>query len=261
MVFATGLLVGLPVASARSSRPAAAPAARGTSPGYDKAKREFYVGVRLFNAGHYTKAIAAFRRSLASYFNPKALARIALCYKWLGDNLKALEHYESFLKRFKPRPGRPGDSALHKRVVVEIQNLLRLVSRVRVIMQRPTGAEVQINGNTVGRAPLSVTFRIRPGPVTVTVMAKGYYSFQRKLRLAPNQLAKMTIVLVRIKRRIITKVIRVSSRPIYKRWWFWTVLGTLVAGGVTALGVTLGTQDRPRALTGTPVHLDNFTRN
>jgi tetratricopeptide (TPR) repeat protein len=36
--------------------------------------------------------------------------------------------------------------------------------------------------------------------------------------------------------------------PIYKRWWFWTLLGTAVAGGTAALfasGVVGGTKDAP----------------
>jgi hypothetical protein len=28
-----------------------------------------------------------------------------------------------------------------------------------------------------------------------------------------------------------------GKTPIYKRWWFWTVIGVVVAGGATAAGV------------------------
>lgn len=41
------------------------------------------------------------------------------------------------------------------------------------------------------------------------------------------------------------------SRPVYRRWWFWTALGGVLAGGVTA-GIVIGTWPR------TPANLDRF---
>jgi len=33
------------------------------------------------------------------------------------------------------------------------------------------------------------------------------------------------------------------SRPIYKKWWFWTIVGAAVVGGGVAAGVVVGTRD------------------
>lgn len=35
-------------------------------------------------------------------------------------------------------------------------------------------------------------------------------------------------------------------KPIYKKWWFWTIIGVVVVGGVTT-GVILGTKPQPQA--------------
>lgn len=35
------------------------------------------------------------------------------------------------------------------------------------------------------------------------------------------------------------------ARPFYKRWWFWTAVGAVVVGGVTATAIVLGTESAP----------------
>ena len=68
----------------------------------------------------------------------------------------------------------------------------------------------------------------------------------------------LSITLIKIKPKVIKKIIKIRAKPIYKRWWFWTAVGVLVAGGATALGVTFGIQDKARDLTGVPLRHDNL---
>jgi hypothetical protein len=67
------------------------------------------------------------------------------------------------------------------------------------------------------------------------------------------------IKLVKIKPKVVKKVVTIRETPIYKRWWFWTVIGTVVAGGAAGLGAWLSLREVPRDITGTPVRHDGLT--
>lgn len=231
-----------------------------SSPQYQEALKLFKQGIADFDGGYYTKAIERFKAALKLFPSPKIHTRIALCYKWLGNFLKALEHYELFLKEFPQDPKTDADKELRASVQTkEIPRLLKMIAQVKVVMEGPLGAEIRINGRPVGTAPLNREFRLNPGPIAVTATLQGYYGFKRDLDVPRGQSAEVTITLVKIKPKVIRKVITIRSTPIYKRWWFWTVIGTVVAGGAAGLGAWLSLREVPRDLTGTRVGHDGLT--
>jgi len=240
--------------------PAATPAlSPRASADYQKARVLFKEGIKAFDDGYYNQAIVKFKAALKLFPSAKIHTRIALCYKWLGKNLKALEHYESFLKRFPKNPTKPLDIALRKRVAERmIPQLLAILGQLRISINKPVGTEVRINGKPVGQAPMNRLIRLNPGLVAVSASFKGYYGWKKDVTLKPKQTLALRITLIKIKPRVIRKIIKIRATPIYKRWWFWTAVGVLVAGGATALGVTLGIQDRPRELTGVPLRHDSL---
>lgn len=242
-------------ASARS--PAAASPRAGAS--YHKARVLFKEGIKAFDDGYYNQAIAKFKAALQLFPSPKIHTRIALCYKWLGKNLKALKHYETFLEKFPKNPTKPRDVALRKRVAEKmIPQLLAVIGQIRISIAKPVGTEVRINGKPVGRAPLNRLIRLNPGLVAASASFKGYYGWKKDLVLKPKQTVVLRITLIKIKPKVIKKIIKIKAKPIYKRWWFWTAVGVLVAGGATALGVTLGIQDKARDLSGVPLRHDSL---
>ncbi len=253
-VLMLSLALFTPVTAAARARPKRDSSA--TRVAKTQAKKLFVEGVKLFDEGYYPQAIAKFQTALRLFRNPRIHARIALCYKWIGNNLKALHHYERFLAEFRPRTGNRKDHLIRKRIEVEVRNLLKLVARIRVRMQTPAGAEVQIDGRIIGRAPLEREIRHNPGSVTVTAGAKGFYPFRRVLRLTVGATTTVRISLIKIKPgvRIVTR----PSTPVYRRWWFWTVVGFGVAAAATAttLGVYYGIPGETRQPMGVPVFLD-----
>ncbi len=252
------LLLALQATSALAApTPAASPPRRGAD--YQKARVLFKEGIKAFDDGYYNQAITKFKAALKLFPSPKIHTRIALCYKWLGNNLMALQHYEIFLKKAPKNPTKQRDIALRKRVVEKmIPQLLNVIGQLRVSIAKPEGAEVRINGKPIGVAPLNRLIRLNPGLIAVSASFKGYYGWKKDLVLKPKQTMKLPITLIKIKPKVIKKVIKIKATPIYKRWWFWTAIGALVAGGVTALGVTLGIQDNPRDLSGTTLRHDSL---
>jgi len=235
----------------------AAPAAGGVS-AQDKAKARalFKQGIVQFDGGYYQQALTLFTQALALYPNPKIHTRIALCHKWLGNNLKALEHYEQYLKAVPQMPDKPGDRVLYLKVKTEVKNLQSLISQLQIDITEPPGAEVRINGRLVGTAPLSRLIRIKPGAVNITAITKGYYTFKRDLNLFPSQTQTVRITMLKIKTK--TRIIIRPSKPVWKRWWFWTAIGVVVAGSTgLAVGLTVSSTERP--LRGIPVNHDSLT--
>lgn len=221
----------------------------------DKARVLFKQGIGKFDEGYYQQALMLFTKALRLYPNPKIHTRIALCHKWLGNNLKALEHYEEYLKAVPRVPDKPGDRVLYLKVKTEVKNLRSLISQLRIAIAGPTGAEVRINGKLVGTAPLSRLIRIKPGAVNITVIAKGFYTFKRDLKLFPSQTQTVEITMIKIKTK--TRIIIRPSKPVWKRWWFWTAIGAVVAGTTgLAVGLTVTSTERP--LRGTPVLHDGL---
>jgi len=228
-------------AAPRGAAPRAASARPGprldkSSPAYQKARALFRQGIQDFDGGDYTRAIERFKAAFKLYPSPKIHTRIALCYKWLSNQLKALEHYEIFLRLMPKHPAKPADARLRERVEQkEIPRLLAMVIQVRIEMTTPAGAEVRVNGRKVGISPLRTTVRLNPGPVAVTATRKGYYGFKRDLAIARGKSALVRIRLIKIKPKVIRKIVKVPATPIYKRWWFWTAVGAVVAGGAAGL--------------------------
>lgn len=237
---------------------AAAPDPKG--PQYQEALKLFKQGIADFDGGYYTRAIEKFEAAQKLYPSPKIHTRIALCYKWLGNFLKALEHYELFLKEFPAKPESEADAQLRVQVEkTEIPRLLVTLAQVKLVMDGPPGAEIRINGRPVGVAPMDRMFRLEAGPIAISAAFKGYYEFKRDLNVARGKSAEVAITLLKIQPKVIRKVITIRATPIYKRWWFWTVVGTVVAGGAAGLGAWLSLREIPRDPTGDRINHDGLT--
>ncbi len=236
--------------SASGPRAAGRRAALGTSGTKARAKVLFKEGIAKFDEGYYQQALALFVRALKIYPSPKIHTRIALCYKWLGNNLKALEHYERYLKSVPTRPVKARDRVLYRKVHAEVRNLRMLLAQLRVDISGPHGAEVMLNGKVLGTAPFSRTVRVAPGRINITAIAKGYHAFKRDISIARTQFRSIQITMIRI--RVKTKVVVRSGTPVWKRWWFWTAIGVVVAG-TTGMVVGFTTQPNERQLKGIPV--------
>jgi len=86
---------------------------------YKQYRKLFREGIKKFDGGYYKEAIATFKKADAYHKTAKIHTRIALCYKWLGENGKALKHYKTFLKLAKKEKGfedKPRNRALVARV-------------------------------------------------------------------------------------------------------------------------------------------------
>lgn len=218
-----------------------------------KALKHLRAGLKKYNEGEYQAAIDEYKKAYALYPSPKLFPNIASAHKYMGQNLKALENFEKFLKATRVDSPDRSIQRLRKEVQREIHYLLKLIGRVRVVVN-VHNAVVKVAGLERGTSPMDKVFRFKPGPVNVTVKKKGYYPFDKTVNLAAGKVATVKVMLLRkIKPKVVVKVKR--APPVYKKWWFWTAIGTAVAavaGVVTTVSVIYGTRTEEKTLSGDP---------
>lgn len=95
------------------------------------------------------------------------------------------------------------------------------------------GARVRIDGRDAGASPVVVD--LVPGGHQLEVTAPGYAASRSELMIAAGQSRDVTITLD-------LPPPPADTRPIYRRWWFWTGVGVAAAAVGTALLVPERTQ-------------------
>jgi len=222
-----------------------------------KALPLFQEGIAKFDGGYYQEAIALFEKAYAVFPSPRIHTRIALSYKWLGNNLKALEYYEKYLDKVRGTPDQETDTKLFGEVEAEVKALLQRVAQIRIICEDPPEAEIRVNGQRIGSAPLDRTIRLAPGDANVTAMASGHHPFKRDIQISGGQLATVRVTLIAIKPKVVREIVHVEA-PWYKRWWIWTTVGVVVAVGATGAGLGAYYSRPTRDMEGVRVNHDSL---
>jgi hypothetical protein len=95
--------------------------------------------------------------------------------------------------------------------------------RVSVTSSQP-GTRIFVDGKNLGVAPLTV--ELPAGGHQLEARADGYETYRGELVLAAGQQRNVDLAL---------QLPPPTARaPVYSRWWFWTGIGTAVAGGTAA---------------------------
>lgn len=153
-----------------------------------EARAAFQEGVRQFADRRFAEALEAFRRAYRTRPHPSVLVNIANCYLALEDPRQAISYFERFLSD-------PTNNASAQQRT-EIQGALlaarRRLAQVNVHVQ-PAGAEVFVDGDLVGSAPLRRALELGPGPHVIEARHAGSVTQQYQARLDPG--AQLTITL------------------------------------------------------------------
>ena len=177
-------LAGLVLASAMVGAPARAA---------EPADVEYLIrqGVEQRTQGHDQAAMPMFQRAYDLERSPRTAAQLGLCEAALGYWLAAERHLTEALS-----------SARHPWVEKNRNELEATLKAARgsigelEITGRPVGAEVIVNGKTVGTLPLAEPVRLAEGMVNLELRAGGYQEKTTAVRVAGGTRQTVTLALV-----------------------------------------------------------------
>lgn len=209
LVAALAVLFGS-IASAQAPTASGPPAEDRT----DEAKGLFSAGRAAFEAGRYRDAVDYFRRSYTLSRRAALLYNIAISYDRMSDDAKALEAYEQYLSL---QPHASNQTEVESRVAA-----LRAALKPQET-QVPAEAEPALSQNEPrARAPT-------PEQVAIS-QVQAPHGEPTQARASADRPPEPA---------------RATHGSVLSRWWFWTAVGVVVVGGVTATAIGLSGGQQP----------------
>jgi PEGA domain len=148
-------------------------------------------GLELREKGDDEAALGAFRKAYELSKGARALAQVALAEQALGRWGTAEAHLGQAVARTDDR-WIARNKPLLEQALTEIQGHLGSLQ----LSGGVAGAEVRINGETVGSLPLEAPIRVPAGSVALEVRAQGFLPVVRTVSIPARGLARESVVLV-----------------------------------------------------------------
>ncbi|MFO0607225.1 MAG: PEGA domain-containing protein [Polyangiales bacterium] len=248
--FALALLAAPLGAQAQPAQPPAGdPAAQAAT---EAARARFEEGVAHMAASRWQEAADAFAASMQVRATASAALNLGISLKNLGRLVEARVRLQQFQEM--------ASETLRREQGAHAQELLlqiaRELARVRVVELTPTVAAVSVDGR---RAQLNEAGEVvvDPGAHTVRAEAPGYVTFEERVEVPTGQTRDLRIAMAAAPAAATTppapveRVVVVNqptpapaATPVYRQWWFWTIIGVGVAG--VATGAILATRNTVR---------------
>jgi hypothetical protein len=173
-----------------------------------------------YDLKEYGAALEDFKTSYRMVQDPVMLFNIAQCHFFLGQNEEALGFYRNFLRRSPDAPNR----ATVERKIQDLERKVAAAPRPNPALASPAPPAAGSPGS-VAPAPVvspPSSTATTPPPVTTAVppsivASAGAPTAPAAIDLSTSPPAEPA-----------------ANPPIWKRWWFWTGVGAVVAVGVVA---------------------------
>jgi hypothetical protein len=171
------------------------PAASGTATRAEAAER-FDRGLRLFNSGDASGALAEFRRAYALIPNVLVLYNIGLVYAQLGRAVDAADALGSVLAN-------PGTLAPDRLAIAQRTHDEQLARTAEIdVRTGADGAAVEVDGVEVAKLPLSKPLRVTSGTHVVGVIAAGFVPLRKEVTIAGSETQALQFDLVAMQGRL-----------------------------------------------------------
>ena len=205
--------------------------AQESTPSTTRARELFVRGTELFVEEDYQGALEAFSRSYQMNAVNSVLYNMAMCHMALYHYVESIRTFRRYLLDGGDRvpPERRGEIERH---IADMESRLGELRLVGV----PEGAEVYLDGEPLESVHWAGG-RLPTGRHTVRVVATGFHEQTRQVEVASGAATILQIELEPEEQEPVPQP--AARRPVYRRWWFWTIIGAVVAGGV-ATGVAVG---------------------
>ena len=198
-------------------------------------RQHYEAALRFYDAGQFEGAIKEFQAAYALKQLPRLLLNIGQAHRKLGHARDALGFYEFYL-RVEPNP-KPEIRAELTTYIAQTRMLLDAAERMRAEQKgEPAAGPEQTPGpggpSSGGPSP--------PGqPATASPAGIGATGATTATTAPATPTAPDTRLQVSSAPALEHRPTdSTAARPVYKKWWFWTLIGVGVAA--TATGIALG---------------------
>jgi tetratricopeptide (TPR) repeat protein len=171
------------------------------------ARAHYEQAVSHYNLDEFAPALTEFREAYRLKPDPSFLFNIAQCHRKLGENASALDFYRKYLRSLPDAPNRPEI----ERMIAELRERGAEADTAPVVPIAPAATPAQ--------APA-------PEPAAALTLAPPPADAAGPPATVPPA---------------------AEASAVYRRWWFWTALGVVVAGAVVTGVVLASSPDKPYA--------------
>jgi tetratricopeptide (TPR) repeat protein len=186
---------------------------------------------QAFAASRYDEAIEIFAQLYAETLNPIYLRNIGRCHQKKREPEKAIDTFQDYLAKGKSIT--PSEKK-------EIQGYIKEMEQLRDEQAKEREAAAAKAAAAAATPPTTGPGYSGVSPNTSTVNGIGSSPNGITTLPPPNDPGTATLVATPGSRQPPEE-----SRPIYKRWWFWTAIGVVAAGGVAAALLIPGGVTKP----------------
>jgi len=149
--------------------PAVTTASSTTTAATDRARSLHVEGAKLYDEGKYEQAYVAFVAAWALKKHPQIAGNLADCEMKLGKYRDAADHYR-FITGNAAGDVKPEDQRRAEGRLKEAQQKIATVA----IATSVAGAEVSLDGTSLGKSPLTEALFLEPGRHTIEARLDGY---------------------------------------------------------------------------------------
>ena len=215
----------------------------------EEAKLHFQKAETAYKLGHFLEAIREYEAAYRAMPDAAFLFNIAQSQRqqYYQDKKvqrlhKALSLYKSYLREMPKASNRE----TVRKIIEELQSLAAAMeeqarhqgedkpARLTVRGESAEGGQVTLDGKLIGTAPLSHNVT-KPGTHLVKVTKAGFRPYSSSITLSAGAQLELPVVLQPVGGG------GRAETPVYKTWWFWTIVGVAVAGG-TGAGIYFATR-------------------
>lgn len=159
----------------------------------DTAEAVIRRGVELRRQGEDERALQEFKKAYVASPTPRVLAQMGLAEQALGRWVESEGHLLRALDSSSD-PWIQKNLATLQDAVAAVAKHLGSIE----VLGGPVGAEVRVQGVSIGRLPMEKAARVPSGDVVIEVRQPGYRTMSRTVNVAATEMARETMVLVPI---------------------------------------------------------------
>ena len=177
------------------------------------AKQHFEAGVSHFDLAEWEQALVEFKEAYRLKSDATFLYNIAQCHRKLGHVDDALTFYKTYLRRAPEAPNRE-----------EVERRIQELEAEQPRRKGEAKAPAEAKPATLPAPPVEQ----QPGPPSLSTPVAGTAGLAAVSPVSENR-ADL------VQPGGSTQPEATSETSILHRWWFWTTVGVVVVGGVTAV--------------------------